>query len=207
MSLLSMLITTLIVSPSGALSPGPLSTAAVALGVKGEGWRTGLKIAVGHMIVEFPYVSALVFFFQSIENILKGTYGLLLNVFAFIFIVYFAITLLLDAFRGSYDGEGKRISQNPILAGVLLTGLNLLFLLWWVTVALPIIRMASELGIVGVVVMYPAHVWMDFAWLSFLAEAGNRSARITGSKGYRLLLALLAILLLFYGINILVKSL
>jgi threonine/homoserine/homoserine lactone efflux protein len=206
MVLLSLLIVTLMVSPSGALSPGPLSTAAVALGIKGNGWKTGLKMAMGHMAVELPYVFALVLFFQSIERVLKGKYGIILNVFAFIFILYFATNLLVEAYRGKYNDRRRGVSQNPFVTGALLTGLNLLFLLWWVTVALHIIRMASELGVMGVLVMYPAHVWMDFAWLSFLAETGSRSAKITGSKGYRVLLALLGLLLLFYGIDILVKS-
>ena len=43
------------ISASGVMSPGPLFSANIIYGLK-EGKVAGLKIAVGHTIVEFPLI-------------------------------------------------------------------------------------------------------------------------------------------------------
>ena len=48
-------ILVIIVSVSGVMAPGPLFAANVAYGLKG-GVKTGIKMAIGHTIVELPLV-------------------------------------------------------------------------------------------------------------------------------------------------------
>lgn len=201
MSMLDLVLVTLAVTPSGALSPGPLTTAAVALGVRGGGWRTGFKVAFGHMLVELPFVALLCVTFQKIEYLLRGPLGEAMNILAFMFIVYFAALLLKDAYRGAGGEAGRGLGRNPIIVGAALTGFNAFFMLWWVTVGLAIVRSAVKSGIIGFTVMYASHVWIDYAWLALLAEAGSRSAMITGGKGYRILLTVLAIILVVLGLR------
>lgn len=43
----------IIISASGVMAPGPLFAANVSYGLR-EGARSGIKMAVGHTIVEFP---------------------------------------------------------------------------------------------------------------------------------------------------------
>ena len=43
------------ISASGVMSPGPLFTANIVYGLK-EGKIAGLKIAMGHTVVEFPLI-------------------------------------------------------------------------------------------------------------------------------------------------------
>src|SRR5713226_7035487 len=54
-SLLEFAATVITISVSGVMSPGPLFAANVAHGIKG-GWKTGLRLACGHTIIEFPLV-------------------------------------------------------------------------------------------------------------------------------------------------------
>ncbi len=58
----------IIISASGVMSPGPLFAANVMYGLR-EGKISGLKMAVGHTIVEFPLILFLGVGFFSIENI------------------------------------------------------------------------------------------------------------------------------------------
>ena len=44
-----------LVTSSGALSPGPLTASTVAAGTQ-KGWKAGFWVSVGHTIVEFPLV-------------------------------------------------------------------------------------------------------------------------------------------------------
>ena len=57
----------IIISASGVMSPGPLFAANVMYGLR-EGKISGLKMAIGHTIVEFPLILFLGIGFFSIEN-------------------------------------------------------------------------------------------------------------------------------------------
>ena len=48
-------ILVIVISASGVMSPGPLFATNVVYGLK-EGTRAGIKIAIGHTIVELPLV-------------------------------------------------------------------------------------------------------------------------------------------------------
>ena len=48
----------IIISASGVMSPGPLFAANITYGLR-EGFRSGIKIAIGHSIVELPLVMLL----------------------------------------------------------------------------------------------------------------------------------------------------
>ena len=58
----------IIISASGVMSPGPLFAANVMYGLR-EGKISGLKMAVGHTIVEFPLILCVGIGFFSIESI------------------------------------------------------------------------------------------------------------------------------------------
>ncbi len=57
-----------VISASGVMSPGPLFAANVMYGLR-EGKISGIKIAVGHTIVEFPLILLLGIGFFSIESV------------------------------------------------------------------------------------------------------------------------------------------
>ena len=48
-------IIVIVISASGVMAPGPLFAANVSYGLR-DGARSGIKMAVGHTIVEFPLV-------------------------------------------------------------------------------------------------------------------------------------------------------
>lgn len=201
MDLVGLVLVTLAVTPSGALSPGPLTTATIALGVKG-GWRAGVKVAFGHSIVEFFYIMALYMAFEQIHVLLEGVIGSLLITVAISIIACFALLLLRDAVKGvSIQEVGFRVIGNPLLIGIMFTGLNVFFLIWWISIGFKLIIDAISLGIIGVIVMYVSHVWMDYAWLTLIAEAGARAKSILGSRGYRILLGILGTLLILFAAN------
>lgn len=206
---LYLILTTLLVSPSGALSPGPLSVTTIALGSSRNGWRTGIKVAIGHTLAELPYIIILSLFFSKLEILLYSRLGDILVILSFIVILYFSLSLIIGSFKtGEKVEEAGSIvfkDRDAIIAGVLLTGLNVFFLIWWLSIGTEIISSAIELGLTGIIIMYISHVWMDYAWLAFLAEIGRKGKSVLGMKGYRYLLLFLGILLLLFGINMLTK--
>ena len=207
----SLVAKTLLITPSGALSPGPLSASAVALGAK-LGIAAGLLVALGHTLFEAPYVAALMQGYRRIASFLER-YGRLINAAVIAFLAWFAYMLLHDgilALLGVYTpsleaGVSASSLADALIAGIVLTGGNAYFLLWWVTVGLPLIRDAAVLGPRGYAVMYASHVWMDYAWLGLLA-AGGSLARLMGATVYGAVLAALGVILLVFAADIAARS-
>ncbi|AEM39414.1 Lysine exporter protein (LYSE/YGGA) [Pyrolobus fumarii 1A] len=206
----SLAIKTLLISPSGALSPGPLSISAIALGAR-LGLAGGLAVALGHMLFELPYVALLTKGFERVESIVRR-YEKYLIVSVVVFLVYFSAMLLRDALDilrsfqvGGIQGLTAANMFEAVLTGIILTGGNAYFLLWWVTVALPIVRETARHGTTGFAVMYGAHVWMDYLWLGLLAASGG-VARILGVIPYAALLIILAGLLLLFAADMMLRT-
>ncbi len=125
------------VSASGALSPGILSASAIVLGVRSS-WRSGLGVALGHTIVELPYIVLLSLFLESMSVFLEKYYvkvflSLAVMVTAFFF-AYLLVRDVLTRHRGevsentSLKGIFRRGSS--IIVGAMFTALNPYFLIW-----------------------------------------------------------------------------
>ncbi len=202
-----------VISASGALAPGPLSIATIALGTKGS-WKSGLLVALGHMIFELPYVVLIAVSLGYVSSFLDIPWvRIALALFTSTFIAFFASLLIIDALKSKtphqVQSSALRIG-NPLVVGIVLTGLNPYFLLWWISVGLLLIQGAINLGLgifLGIAIMYTTHVWIDYAWLVFLAHASSRGARYLGIKGYRVLLLALAGTLILFAIHIVLKAL
>ncbi len=187
-------ISTLLVTPSGALSPGLLSAAAVASGAT-LGALGGLMVSLGHVAVELPYLLVLTTMLSGIrETLLK--YKKILSLIVLAFATFFAYGLV------SGGGVPKVTVTDALLAGIFFTASNVYFLLWWVTVGLPLVEMASA-SKKHFVTMYLSHVWMDFAWLTLLSVMGKALFVAAMSKLFNVALAMLMML---FAVDITLKS-
>lgn len=210
-SIASLIYTTIVVSASGALSPGPLTVATIAVGTK-HGWRGGLLVGLGHMIIEFPYIVVLYTFIESMRGFLQSTVGDVIAMLGTSVVVFFAFTTIRESLRIIRSGNSVSIADNighrsgvfghPVAIGALLTGLNIWFLIWWVFIGYGLITMVAEMGFITVVVMFASHIWIDFLWLALVAETGRRGSKLLGSRGYALFLLVLGLVLAVFGLNI-----
>ncbi len=207
--LAGVLLVTALITPSGALSPGPLSVSAMVLGAR-DGWRAGALIAAGHMAFELPYFVLLALFTRNFQ--LGGSVERAMLAAASIFILFFAYLALKDAWRGVEIGldnaafSNSRVLSSPFLVGLVLTGLNPYFLIWWVSAGLPIVEGSSDLG-AGAAIVYVFHVSYDFVWLGLLAYLASLGAKRFGGRKYRVFLAALGLVLLVFAADMMVAAL
>ena len=200
-----LILKTLAITPSGALSPGPLSASAIVAGAS-LGVLGGLAVALGHMAFELPYVALLWVAASRVEPLLRRLEKPL-NTFVAAFILWFALLTIEAAIQGGGSSAGGMAVSSLLQAfivGVVLTGFNAYFLLWWLTVGYPLIRDSSRLGARGLAVMYVSHVWMDYAWLALLAGLGGLAAGIAWLQ--RLLLAAVGLMLVAFAADILAST-
>jgi len=192
---LAFLIKVALISSSGALAPGPLTAATAAVGVK-KGWRGGFMISLGHMAVELPLV---IIIGMGVAVLTSKEVSTILSFIGGAFLLFFSYLTAKDAIKvNSLSASGS--SASPFLIGISLSALNPFFIAWWAGVGSPLIMEAvGYWGLAGIGLLYAAHVWLDFVWLTSLA-------RITSLSGfslrfYKILLFALAILVAVFGVD------
>jgi len=201
---------TLLITPSGALSPGFLTASAIAVGGV-MGWLGGFMVSLGHVLFELPYVALLVYSAEKLEGLLRRferPLALLTALMGF-YLAYSLVSVGVEALASGrvlmpsigFHGGGL---LTAVALGFWFTGFNPYFLAWWVTIGLPLVRGAAVHGWRGFSVMYLSHVWIDFAWLTALAAAGGRLA--SAALGYGLLMLSLAAVLAVFSVDMLSRS-
>ncbi|HXY82936.1 MAG TPA: LysE family transporter [Candidatus Saccharimonadales bacterium] len=204
MNLIDFVGTVVVVTASGALAPGPLTFGIIVHGSEG-GARSGIACALGHMIVEFPLVLALTFGLTAAiaQPVIKTTVGLVGGVGLICFggmQIYETLTKKMPS-----KTKASNVPGSSILLGLVLTGLNPYFILWWFTIGSVLILQAlTYAALLGVLIMYISHVWMDYAFLATLAHFGKRGKAFLGSQYYRFVLLAFGLILVYYGLTCLV---
>jgi threonine/homoserine/homoserine lactone efflux protein len=200
------LVEVVIVSLSGALAPGPLTASTATLGAQ-RGWRAGLLVSIGHMIVEVPLVIAISFgvlaaFTSSPEA------SLILGLVGGIFLVFFGLMTSRDAVHAelpkSAETRSLKAYSTPLSVGMSLSVFNPYFIIWWLGVGAPLIVEAISIGGFSMLaVFYVSHVWLDFVWLILVASISSLSK--LNAKYYRVILAALSVMVFLFGVNLILR--
>lgn len=200
--LLSFAIMVIAISASGVMSPGPLFAANVVYGLK-EGKMAGIKIAMGHTIVEFPLIVFLGLGTISLETFPE--YRILITVIGAIGLFVFAGLQIKSIFRKDFVNKSNP-NKNSFLAGILLSALNPFFLIWWLTIGFVLITESIMLwGFSGILILFVFHIWMDYVWLFAVAGFASKAKNILSNRNYKILIIGLSVLLIYFGVDFLIQ--
>jgi threonine/homoserine/homoserine lactone efflux protein len=194
LNLLVFLIQAFVISLSGVMAPGPVTTSAVAMGSRNR--YAGVLIGVGHCIIELPLVVLLILglgtFFKS--NAAQVTIGL----GGGLFLLFMAVGMFRDIKKVGLEKQSFK-SSDPVLAGIMLSGSNPYFPLWWLAVGLNLVIRASQFGAYAIVLFALIHWLCDCVWLQILSWASFKGTRIFGLKGKRVVLGVCGATLAVFG--------
>jgi threonine/homoserine/homoserine lactone efflux protein len=199
MDLLTFIITVVIISVSGALAPGPLFFATISYGAK-LGAKSGLAFSIAHTLIEFPLVILLALGLLTVTD--KPTITLLIGVAGGLALLVLGGLQIRDGITSKSDvsSESKTASRNPLFVGLVLTGLNPFFIVWWLTIGADLIIKSLEFTFAGVALMYLSHVWMDYVWLTAVAHFAKMGINIVGARGYKAVVIVFGAVLILFGI-------
>jgi threonine/homoserine/homoserine lactone efflux protein len=193
-------IIVIIISASGVMSPGPLFAANITYGLK-QGTKAGIKIAIGHSIVELPLVILLGIGIFSLE--IFPEFKTIISILGAITLFVFAFMQIKSTLKKNKKSETK-LKQGPIITGVLLSALNPFFIIWWLTIGLKLISDAMAIwAFVGILIVFVLHVWMDFVWLGSTAFLISKSKKIISNTNYKIIMLALSAILIYFGITFL----
>ncbi|GBC75305.1 hypothetical protein HRbin06_00622 [archaeon HR06] len=200
MEIIEIFLIVVIVSLSGALSPGPLFFCSIIDGAK-KGAKGGFYISLGHTLFEFPYVFLLSLGLQNLILNFKFEISLIGG----LALIFFGSLQMYEAFKEKKPKNNLRFT-NSIILGVIFTGLNPFFLIWWVTVGLKIILDSLTLAsLTGLLLMYLFHIWIDFLFLTLSAYLAKKGINLLGLRIYPLLLFSFSSLLIIFGIYFIIS--
>lgn len=197
-------ISVILISSSGVLSPGPLFAANVFYGLKG-GINSGLKMAYGHTVVELPLVILLGFGAFSLETFPEfRTYIVIIGAIG---LFSFAGIQINQIFKNKLNITNQP-KHGPFITGIIFSGLNPFFIIWWLTIGFKIISDSLIIwSFWGILIMFFLHIWMDYVWLSSTAVLSSRIAKILSNRSFKLLVIILSGILIYFGITFIIEGL
>ncbi len=190
------LVTAVAISLSGVMAPGPITAATLAAGTRTR--HAGALIALGHLVVELPLILLLV---AGIGKFLESSgtrAGIGLAGGAFLLLM--GVQLLLSL-RATDSVPVSSTQRHPFWSGVVLTGANPYFLLWWATVGLALAGQAMELGLFALALFALVHWLCDLVWLEVLSQVGFKGTQAFGPRSQTIVSALCGVLLVSFGLK------
>ena len=191
--MLPILLSVVVISFSGVMMPGPMFAMTLAKGYRNP-WA-GTQISLGHAVIEVPLILLIYFGFARFfeNNIVQLT----LSIAGGAMIIWLG-TAMFRA-RAEVAQGSKDLPYNAFIAGILTSGFNPFFLLWWATIGAMLIMRFLEFGTIGLIVFIVAHWLCDLIWLSFVSASVYKTRSLWGMKFQQGLFIASSLLLVGFG--------
>jgi threonine/homoserine/homoserine lactone efflux protein len=152
------LLTAVGISLSGVMLPGPLTAATIARGYNDK--NAGVFIGLGHGMVEIPIIALIYFGFASylaiplVKQVTGVAGGLMLVAMGLLILLTFRKPL----------AEAVPLPYSSLVTGIVMTGGNPHFFLWWATIGVALVAGAINFGLVGLALFIIVHLACDIVW-------------------------------------------
>jgi threonine/homoserine/homoserine lactone efflux protein len=162
----------------------------------------GTKISLGHAVIEVPLILLIYFgFAQFFQN---SIVQLVLSFAGGGMIVWMGISMFRA--RREVVREGKDLPYNAFTAGIITSGFNPFFLLWWATIGSMLIMRFLVFGTVGLFIFIIVHWSCDLVWLSFVSVLVYKTHSFWGVKFQEWVFIACSLLLGGFGIWFIVSG-
>ncbi|MEM3700138.1 MAG: LysE family transporter [Candidatus Bathyarchaeia archaeon] len=195
------LISVILVSLSGVMSPGPLFAVTVARASREK--NAGILISIGHGVVEFPIMFliylgfAWVFASPLTQKIIGLVGGALM--------VYLGLKMLKA--RKEMEEESSYFKYGSLVSGILATASNPYFLFWWATIGLFLVMNAALFGFVGFLIFAVIHWSCDLVWNIFVSLTVFKSRRFWTERVHEIVFGFCFLVLTGFGVWFIISAL
>jgi threonine/homoserine/homoserine lactone efflux protein len=158
-----------VVSLSGVMMPGPAFAVTVAKSYKSR--FAGIKVALGHALVEVPVMVLIYFGFARFFY--QETAQIVLYLVGGGVLVWMGISMFRA--RSRLVAGGRDLPYNAVVAGVVTSAVNPFFILWWLVIGSMLIMKSLAFGLIGFALLITVHLLCDFGWLFFVSNLVYRT--------------------------------
>jgi len=198
--MLPILLSVVVISLSGVMMPGPMFAVTLAKSFKSP--FAGAQISLGHAVVEVPVILLIYFGFAQIFE--DKLVQIILSLTGGAMIVWLGVSMFRA--RARVVREGKDLSYSAFTAGIITSGLNPFFLLWWATVGSLLVVRFLEFGLGGLAIFTISHWLVDLVWLSFVSVLVYRTHRFWGKRFQEGVFITNSLLLVGFGVWFMVSG-
>jgi threonine/homoserine/homoserine lactone efflux protein len=165
------LLSAILISLSGVMSPGPLFAITIAKASKEK--TAGILISLGHGAVEFPLIFLIYFGFAWVftSDFTQKAIGLVGGAL----MIYLGFRMLKT--RRETDEKSSYLKYGSIASGIFATAGNPYFLLWWATIGAFLVMNAALFGFMGFLIFAIIHWSCDLVWNTFVSLTVFKSRR------------------------------
>jgi threonine/homoserine/homoserine lactone efflux protein len=183
-----------VIGLTGALAPGPTLVATVNASISGN-WTTGLKVSLGHIIVEFFLVLLILMGLATVAlpytSSIAGIGGIAL--------IAFGVLTIAGSRTATMRTASVKTTANPYIAGLVTSAANPYFWIWWLSIGSAMIIAGLQGGLVLVGVLMIGHWSADVIWLTMISTGVSKGRMIVSDTTYQKIIALCGIFLIFFG--------
>lgn len=193
----------ILISLSGVMMPGPVFAAAVAKGYEDK--NAGVKIALGHGLVEFPLMALIILSLGYVfkDDMVKIGIGLVGGALL-IFLGSSMLRAVRKARAERLDQTGRMFPYGPFAAGAITTSANPYFFLWWATAGALLIITAQEFGAIVVVVFAAVHWSCDLGWYYLTTYTVFRTKHLWTPAVHDIVFGVCGALMVAFGVYFLI---
>jgi threonine/homoserine/homoserine lactone efflux protein len=195
------LVSVIVISLSGVMMPGPLFAVTIAKSFKKK--IAGALISFGHGIIEFPLMFLIYFGFAQLlaSSLTQRIIGLIGG----LIMIYMGFRTIKTEKKTSEKYEEHR--HSAIIAGILTTGANPYFLLWWATIGTFLIANATLFGFMGFLVFAITHWLCDLLWNTFVSMTVFKSRRFWTKKVHNIIFDFCFVVFVGFGLWFFISAL
>ena len=198
--MLPILLSIVVISFSGVMMPGPMFAVTMAKSYKSP-WA-GTQISLGHAVIEVPLI--LLIYFGLTQFFHSDVVQFVLSLLGSGMVLWLGISMFRA--RAEVIQKGKDLPYTGFTAGILTSGFNPFFLLWWATIGSMLIVRILDFGTTGLIAFIIVHWLCDLAWLSLVSILVNRTHSLWGQKLQEWLFIACSLLLVGFGIWFLISG-
>lgn len=193
--ILQMVLLGFVIGLTGALAPGPTLVATINASISGR-WTTGLKVSLGHMVVEFFLV---ILILLGLATVALPYTGLIAGIGGIALVVFGTLTIL-GSRRATLENSSNQPVANPYLAGLMTSASNPYFWIWWLSIGSAMVIAGLEGGLVVVIAFMFGHWAADTTWYTVVSASVSRGRTVLSESAYKKTIVLCGIFLIFFGI-------
>jgi threonine/homoserine/homoserine lactone efflux protein len=183
-----------VIGLTGALAPGPTLVATINASMAGD-WTTGLKVSLGHVIVELFLVILILLGLATIAlpytSVIAGIGGIALIAFG-------ALTIA-GSGKATMRTSSSQTLSNPYMAGLVTSAANPYFWIWWISIGSAMVIAGLQGGLVLVGALMIGHWSADTVWLTLVSTSVSKGRMIVSDSTYQKIIELCGIFLILFG--------
>ena len=200
LDMLIFLASVAIISLSGVMMPGPVFAATMAQGYHDK--NAGLKITLGHAIVEIPLIILIFLGFDTIFS--QGWVFFIIGVVGGMILLWMGQDMI--RYRKTIIQVEEGPKRTALKDGIFTTLSNPYWMLWWATVGAALIASATAYGLIVLPFFIVVHLSCDAGWSWMLTNVVNRTKGLWDVRWHQILIVICGGIMIFFGIYFLVSS-